>query len=73
MRLTVLVEAIMPVGADVPTNGLTFLNSQLRLPVLAVTTFKDEAEALAAKMAKGQFDMNDLRAQLGQIDRKSVV
>ncbi|MFC4291975.1 signal recognition particle protein [Sphingorhabdus arenilitoris] len=28
---------------------------------------KDEAEALAAKMAKGQFDMNDLRTQLRQM------
>ncbi len=29
----------------------------------------DEAEAMAAKMAKGQFDMNDLRAQLKQMQR----
>ncbi len=29
----------------------------------------EEAEALAAKMAKGQFDMNDLRAQLRQMQR----
>ena len=29
----------------------------------------EEAEALAAKMAKGQFDMNDLRAQLQQMQR----
>jgi len=29
----------------------------------------DEAEALAAKMAKGQFDLNDLRAQLQQMQR----
>ncbi|WP_260598750.1 signal recognition particle protein [Sphingomonas endolithica] len=28
-----------------------------------------EAEAMAAKMAKGQFDMDDLRAQLGQMRR----
>ena len=33
------------------------------------TIQQDEAEALAAKMAKGQFDMNDLRAQLGQMRR----
>jgi signal recognition particle subunit SRP54 len=29
----------------------------------------DEADKLARKMAKGQFDMNDLRAQLGQMRR----
>ena len=29
----------------------------------------EEAEALAAKMAKGQFDLNDLRAQLQQMQR----
>ena len=29
----------------------------------------EEAEAMAAKMAKGQFDMNDLRAQLQQMQR----
>ena len=33
----------------------------------AETIQQDEAEALAAKMAKGQFDMNDLRAQLQQM------
>ncbi|PZO86791.1 MAG: signal recognition particle protein, partial [Sphingomonas sanxanigenens] len=35
----------------------------------AETIKQDEAEALAAKMAKGQFDMNDLRAQLAQMKR----
>jgi signal recognition particle subunit SRP54 len=35
----------------------------------AETIQQDEAEALAAKMAKGQFDMNDLSAQLGQMQR----
>ncbi|PTQ07388.1 signal recognition particle protein [Sphingomonas oleivorans] len=36
----------------------------------AAETIKvEEAEALAAKMAKGQFDMNDLRNQLGQMRR----
>jgi len=29
----------------------------------------EDAERLAAKLAKGQFDMNDLRAQLGQMRR----
>src|SRR5918998_2716023 len=29
----------------------------------------EEAEALAKKMAKGQFDLDDLRAQLGQMQR----
>jgi signal recognition particle subunit SRP54 len=29
----------------------------------------EEAEAMAAKMAKGQFDLNDLRAQLAQMQR----
>jgi signal recognition particle subunit SRP54 len=29
----------------------------------------EEAEAMARKMAKGQFDLNDLRAQLGQMQR----
>jgi len=35
----------------------------------AETIQADEAEAMAAKMAKGQFDMNDLRAQLQQMKR----
>ncbi len=35
----------------------------------AETIQADEAEAMAAKMAKGQFDMNDLKAQLGQMQR----
>ncbi|QQV76084.1 signal recognition particle protein [Sphingomonas aliaeris] len=30
---------------------------------------QDEAEAMAAKLAKGQFDLNDLRAQLAQMRR----
>ncbi len=33
------------------------------------TIQQDEAEAMAAKMAKGQFDMNDLKSQLGQMQR----
>ncbi len=35
----------------------------------AETIQAEEAEALAAKMAKGQFDLNDLRAQLKQMQR----
>ena len=35
----------------------------------AETIQVEEAEALAAKMAKGLFDMNDLRAQLAQMTR----
>src|SRR5688572_20822294 len=35
----------------------------------AETIQVEEAEALAAKMAKGQFDMNDLRSQLRQMQR----
>ncbi|MCF8709603.1 signal recognition particle protein [Rhizorhapis sp. SPR117] len=35
----------------------------------AETIQGDEAEALAKKIAKGQFDMNDLRAQLNQMRR----
>jgi signal recognition particle subunit SRP54 len=35
----------------------------------AETIQQGEAEALAAKMAKGQFDMNDLRSQLNQMRR----
>ncbi len=35
----------------------------------AETIQADEAEAMAAKLAKGQFDLNDLRAQLGQMRR----
>jgi signal recognition particle subunit SRP54 len=33
------------------------------------TIQQDEAEAMAAKMAKGQFDMNDLKSQLAQMQR----
>jgi signal recognition particle subunit SRP54 len=35
----------------------------------AETIQADEAEAMAAKMAKGQFDLNDLRTQLNQMRR----
>ena len=35
----------------------------------AETIKQDEAEALAARMAKGQFDLNDLRGQLAQMRR----
>ncbi|MGF7147417.1 signal recognition particle subunit SRP54 [Sphingomonas zeicaulis] len=35
----------------------------------AETIKQDEAEKLAARMAKGQFDLNDLRAQLDQMRR----
>lgn len=35
----------------------------------AETIQQDEAEALAIKMAKGQFDMNDLRSQLRQMTK----
>jgi len=35
----------------------------------AATIKQDEAEKLAARMAKGQFDMNDLRMQLQQMQR----
>lgn len=35
----------------------------------AETVEKDEAEAFAKKMAKGQFDLNDLRTQLSQMQR----
>jgi signal recognition particle subunit SRP54 len=35
----------------------------------AETIQQDEAEAMAAKLSKGQFDMNDLKAQLGQMKR----
>jgi len=35
----------------------------------AETLDKEEAEKIAAKMKKGQFDMNDLKAQLGQMKK----
>src|SRR6187549_2954916 len=35
----------------------------------AATIEKDEADALAARMLKGQFDMNDLRTQLRQMQK----
>lgn len=35
----------------------------------AETIQVEEADAMAAKLAKGQFDLNDLRAQLGQMRR----
>ncbi|WP_169946813.1 signal recognition particle protein [Sphingomonas lacunae] len=35
----------------------------------AETIQQDEAEKIAARVAKGQFDLNDLRAQLGQMRR----
>jgi signal recognition particle subunit SRP54 len=35
----------------------------------AETIQAEEADAMAAKLAKGQFDLNDLRAQLGQMRR----
>ena len=33
------------------------------------TLDKDEAEKIAAKMKKGQFDMNDLKSQLNQMKK----
>jgi signal recognition particle subunit SRP54 len=35
----------------------------------AETIQQDEAEAIAARMQKGQFDMNDLKSQIGQMKR----
>jgi signal recognition particle subunit SRP54 len=35
----------------------------------AETIQQDEAEKIAAKMAKGQFDLNDLKSQIGQMKR----
>ncbi len=35
----------------------------------AETIQQDEAEKMAAKMAKGQFDLNDLKGQIGQMKR----
>jgi signal recognition particle subunit SRP54 len=35
----------------------------------AETIQHDEAEKMAAKMAKGQFDLNDLKSQIGQMKR----
>jgi signal recognition particle subunit SRP54 len=35
----------------------------------AETIQQDEAEKIAERMSKGQFDMNDLKAQLGQMQR----
>ena len=35
----------------------------------AETIQQDEAERIAERMSKGQFDMNDLKAQLGQMQR----
>jgi signal recognition particle subunit SRP54 len=35
----------------------------------AETIQHDEAEKIAAKMAKGQFDLNDLKSQIGQMKR----
>jgi len=51
-------------------NRILGMGDIVSLVERATETIKvEEAEAMAARMAKGQFDMNDLRNQLGQMRR----
>ena len=60
------IEAFNPSSA-LPVAFLAWAMSSGWSNVRAEIVDKDEADKLAAKMAKGQFDMNDLRTQFRQM------
>ena len=63
-------DAIEPFHPGRVASRILGMGDVVSLVEKAAETIKaDEAEALAKKMAKGQFDMNDLRAQLNQMRR----
>lgn len=63
-------DAIEPFHPGRVASRILGMGDVVSLVEKAAETIKaDEAEALAKKMAKGQFDLNDLRAQLNQMRR----
>ncbi|HEX8668255.1 MAG TPA: signal recognition particle protein [Allosphingosinicella sp.] len=64
------IEALEPFHPSRIAGRILGMGDVVSLVERAQETIKvEEAEALAQKMAKGQFDLNDLRAQLGQMQR----
>jgi len=64
------IEAIEPFHPQRVAGRILGMGDVVSLVERAQETIKvEEADALARKMAKGQFDMNDLRSQLQQMQR----
>src|SRR3954468_701473 len=64
------IDAIEPFHPSRVAGRILGMGDVVGLVERAQETIKvEEAEALAARMAKGQFDLNDLRNQLGQMQR----
>src|SRR5687768_13527720 len=64
------IDAIEPFHPSRVAGRILGMGDVVGLVERAQETIKaDEAEALARKMAKGQFDLNDLRGQLQQMQR----
>src|SRR3712207_425379 len=64
------IDAIEPFHPSRVAGRILGMGDVVSLVERAQETIKaEEAEALARKMAKGQFDLDDLRAQLGQMQR----
>ena len=63
-------EALEPFFPDRVAGRILDMGDVVSLVERAAETIdKEEAEKLAAKMKKGQFDMNDLRSQLNQMKK----
>jgi signal recognition particle subunit SRP54 len=64
------IDALEPFHPERVAGRILGMGDVVSLVERAQETIKaEEAEALARKMAKGQFDLNDLRAQLQQMQR----
>ena len=64
------IDAIEPFHPSRVAGRILGMGDVVSLVERAQETIKvEEAEALARRMAKGQFDMNDLRSQLAQMQR----
>ncbi|MGQ0559311.1 MAG: signal recognition particle protein [Sphingosinicella sp.] len=64
------IDALEPFSPARVAGRILGMGDVVSLVEKAQETIKaEEAEALAAKMARGQFDLNDLRAQLRQMQR----
>src|SRR6185295_10853224 len=64
------IDALEPFHPDRVAGRILGMGDVVSLVERASETIKaEDAEALARKMAKGQFDLNDLRGQLQQMQR----
>ena len=64
------IGAIEPFHPERVAGRILGMGDIVSLVERAATTIEaDEAEAMAKKLAKGEFDMNDLRQQIGQMQR----